>query len=60
MTRQEIIDALESMRQYVMCYSRRPLGREPGGYYDATKLIKRLKDGEEIEEGKESDPARDH
>ncbi len=49
MTRQEIIDALESMQKFVICYSRRPLGIAPGGYYDAINLIQRLKDGEEIE-----------
>jgi len=49
MTRQEIIDTLESLRLFAFCPGGWPPGHEPKDCHAAKDIIQRLKDGEEVE-----------
>ena len=53
MTRQEIIDILESLRIHAICSGNKPPGCTTVDCYIAKDIIQRLKDGEEIETTRE-------
>ena len=50
MTRQEIVDILESLRLHAICSGNKPPGCEIKDCHVAKDIIERLKSGEKIEE----------